>query len=108
MLIDEFATLRRMPTGRYAFSLAEMRERTAAANLPEVVARIDRALEVARKVLGYERKWVVTRNTTSNARGQATLIDYQLDELIVAIEARLRADRVGADDNPQVILAKEL
>ena len=107
MSVSDYFSLRTMPTGRYAFSLKRMRARADAAGLDDVVSRIDRAVEQAQSTLALELKWSKVRNNKSSARGNAAIIDNQIDEQIAAIERRVRAETVGDEDDPVVEKARE-
>lgn len=108
MTASSFVQIRRMPTGRYRFSLQQMRTRAAAEGLTDVVSRLDRALAAAERTQRLELGYLRAQNNTSTARGSAALIDNMIDEQIVAIHKTVDAHRIGDDDDPVVQAAREM
>ena len=106
--LEKLLSPRTMPTGRHAFSLAEMHRRAAAENLPDLAARIQRASDHAKYTLKLEMLWNKTRTMTSIARGDAVAVDRVVDAQVAAIEAIVRGAKVGDDNEPNVKLAREL
>ena len=100
MNVTDVVSLRRIPSGRYAFSLKQMRERADQEGLDEVVQSIDEAIDQAKDTLDKEMRWAAIRNRSSRARGDAALIDNKIDSLISSIRDRVRTDLVGDDDDP--------
>lgn len=108
MSVSSFINLRRMPTGRHRFSLRQMRARAESGGFNEVVAQIDRALKVAEEAQRLELGYSRAQSQRTSARGDATLVDNQIDEQIVAIHKSLEASRIGDDDDPVVKAAREM
>ncbi|TXD41280.1 hypothetical protein FRC96_04660 [Lujinxingia vulgaris] len=103
-----FLNLRRMPTGRYARALRLMLARVKDASLPGLGERLEQALKLSEQTLALELKWSTARANATRARGQATLIDHQIDEQLSALESGIKSQMVGDDDEPEVEMAREL
>lgn len=103
-----FLNLRRMPTGRHARALRLMLARVKDASLPDLVERLDQALKLSEQTLALELKWSTARANATTARGQATLIDNQIDVQLSALESGIKSQMVGDDGEPEVEMAREL
>jgi hypothetical protein len=110
---SEYTNLRRMPTGRYLFALGQMRQRVEGAEpervpRPELlIERIDAALAAGQVARERDFEWVRTRDREDRARGEATLVDNEVDVQISSIEAIVRARTVG-DDEERVAAARAI
>ncbi|RAL20620.1 hypothetical protein DL240_16445 [Lujinxingia litoralis] len=104
----DFMNLRRMPTGRYARALRLMRARVKDASLPGLEERLEQALKLSEHTLALELSWSTARANVTKARGQAALIDNQIDAQLSALEGSIKAQMVGDEGAPEVEMAREL
>lgn len=89
-----YLQMRRFPTGRRIFTLEQTRV-VADKHLPTLLPLIDQAIAHDRNTLRLEGLWSRTRGDTSTSRGEATVIDAQIDRTLVAMETVAKGQQVG-------------
>lgn len=109
-LLFEYLDFRQLPATRAAFALRNMHARLVASGIvaPELEARLSEAQAEARRTIRSDQRWQDVRSNRSTKRGDAQLIDREIDETIKAIHKRLEADAVGKENDPVVIAAKTI
>lgn len=109
-LLFEYLDLRQLPATRAAFALRNMHARLVASGViaPDLEARLTEAQTEARRTIRSDQRWLDVRTNKSRKRGDATVIDRDIDQTIKAIHKRLEADAVGKENDPAVIAANTI
>ncbi|TXD38382.1 hypothetical protein FRC98_05700 [Lujinxingia vulgaris] len=106
MMIHEFLSLKRMPTGRHRFALGLMAELAADQKVEPLSEAIARALKQAEATQEVELAWVKAQNTQSTARGDSAKLDAEIDRQVSAIYQMVQAHTVGDKGDPVVDAAE--
>lgn len=101
--------LRQMPTGRRRFTITAT-QRTVAeeAEFREFRDFLAQAAAHDEKTHQLEREWARVRANRSTKRGDAGIIDAEIDIQVAAMEMILRANSRGDDDDPDIQVARQL
>ncbi len=104
-LLFEYLNLRQLPATRAAFALRNMHARLVASGVvaPGLEARFTEAQAAARLTIRMDQRWLDVRANKSRKRGDAKVINRDIDQTIKAIHKRLEADAVGKENDPVVI-----
>lgn len=107
-VVSGYLNFIQMPTGRYLFALKAIQEqaRGLALGAVEEAARV--ALEKGQEAQRLEFSYEQTREKSSSARGNAMVLDNQLDALISAIKAVVDARTLGDEHDPVVQAARRV
>ncbi|RDV36414.1 hypothetical protein DV096_19565 [Bradymonadaceae bacterium TMQ3] len=97
-----------MPTGRYVFGLKEIRDEAERRGLDAVVNACDEALSYGDRALNLEFTYEQTRERSSQARGEAVVLDNQLDGQIGAMKSLTDARTFGDANDPVVKAAHRI
>lgn len=109
-LLFEYLDLRQLPATRAAFALRNMDSRLAASGIlaPDLQARLTEAQAEARRTIRTDQRWLDVRANKSRKRGDATVLNRDIDETVKAIHKRLEADAIGKENDPAVIAANTI
>lgn len=102
----KYFNIRRLPTGRLLFVLNSIRQVAVGLHLRELVAEVDAAIAHAKKTLDLELQWRTRKSDPSKRRGDALLIDSQIDTLLGGVQNIVNGQAVGDDNDPAVPAAK--
>ena len=89
--IGALYTLLRFSNGRRIFVLKEVLAIATGLAKPRLTTRVEEALAFERNARKLERRWRRTKAKTSKARGEAKVLDAQLDRVISAMYASLQS-----------------
>ena len=103
-----YLELRVLPTGRRIFVLQDIRSVAMALGMTKLVEEVDEAIAQARSCLRLEAQWNSGKVDTSEARGEAMVVDARIDKLVGEIHQVVAAFDSGEKDDPQAVSAAKL
>lgn len=102
----KYFNIRRLPTGRLLFVLNDIRQVAVGLHLQGLVTEVDEAIAHAKKTLELELQWRTRKSDPSKKRGDASIIDSQIDTLLGGIQSIVSGQSVGDESDPAVPAAR--
>lgn len=105
--VQPYLKFRQLPTGRRIFALQQMLVEARKLEWASLVTFLEDAIRQARQTLELELRWYVTRDDRSVKRGDAVVLDVQIDGQFGAMESIAKAQAVGDTSDPDVKAAQD-